>query len=111
MALGNLLDNAVKASERKGKVEIGFCRESKGCRIWVRDEGGGIDPEELPRIFDRFYRSPKNGTTGSGLGLALVKGVVQVHGGTIEADSRPGEGSRFTIFLPETSPNTGEAAP
>jgi signal transduction histidine kinase len=71
--------------------------------IEVADEGIGIAPREHERIFEKFYRigrSETQGRRGSGVGLALVKHIVEAHGGRVTVDSRPGEGSRFTIHLP-----------
>ena len=69
----------------------------------MRDSGEGIDPEDLPHIFDQFYRGEKSrsrDTGGSGLGLAIAKGIVEAHGGRIGAESSPGEGTRFFFSLP-----------
>jgi two-component system sensor histidine kinase ResE len=77
-----------------------------GVRLTVSDQGEGIPAEELPYIFDRFWRGDRSrtrsGSAGSGLGLAIAKGLVQAHGGRIRADSRPGEGTSFTIDLPRS---------
>jgi two-component system sensor histidine kinase KdpD len=67
----------------------------------VADRGPGIPPEWLPRIFDKFFRAPTAPTGGSGLGLTIVKGFVEAHGGTITATNRPGGGAMFTISLPQ----------
>jgi signal transduction histidine kinase len=80
--------------------------EARGVRISVKDTGSGIPAEDLPFIFDRFWRGDKSrtGRTHSGLGLAIAKQLVHAHGGTIEArsDGLPGKGTTFTIELPQT---------
>jgi two-component system phosphate regulon sensor histidine kinase PhoR len=101
--LVNLLDNALKYTE-KGEVTVsGAPHEDGQVRIEVADTGIGIPAESLPRIFERFYvvdksRSRKLG--GTGLGLAIVKHIVSSHGGTIEVESAPGRGTRFIVLLP-----------
>ena len=100
MALRNLLDNAIKAISKNGEIEFGVSAETDHVKLWVSDNGTGIDSSELPKIFDRFYISPTNGTEGSGLGLALVQGVINAHDGKIQVTSKPGEGTRFDITLP-----------
>ncbi|MFM8524126.1 MAG: sensor histidine kinase [Cyanobacteriota bacterium] len=70
-------------------------------RPWVTDSGIGLKAEELPLVFDRFWRaSPDRGDGGSGLGLAIASRLCQAHGGSIQVSSRPGEGSRFEVSLP-----------
>ena len=103
-ALVNLVDNAVKYSDEGSTVEIAVARDEKEIAIAVRDAGCGIPQEHLGRIFERFYvvdksRSRKLG--GTGLGLAIVKHIAQVHGGHVTVESTPGQGSTFTIHLPE----------
>ncbi len=99
----NLLSNAIKYSPGGGKVEVETGLEGKYVTISVRDEGIGIPPEELPRIFERFSRVERDEATsisGTGLGLAIVKHLVELHGGKITARSEPGKGSAFTVYLP-----------
>lgn len=100
--LVNLLDNAIKYSDRDGQVKVWTAR--KGDAMWthVKDEGPGIAPEELGRVFERFYRtrSALSGRTrGSGLGLAIVKHIIQQLGGDIRVSSQPGAGSHFYFSL------------
>jgi two-component system phosphate regulon sensor histidine kinase PhoR len=100
--LVNLIDNAVKYTET-GEIRVSCLREGDGVAIEVADTGIGIPPEHVPRIFERFYvvdksRSRKLG--GTGLGLSLVKHIVGLHGGTIDVESAPGEGTRFVVRLP-----------
>jgi signal transduction histidine kinase len=109
IALSNLIDNALKFTPQDGHIDV--CAESsaQSIQIRVQDSGAGIDPADLPHIFERFYHGKNNGTRGSGLGLALVKSVVLAHGGTVSVESTPGQGSRFTISLPVVSSNQREA--
>ena len=98
---GNLLQNAVKYTEI-GAVEVSGGAAADGTvSIHVADSGGGIASEHLPRIFDRFYRiDPSRASPGAGLGLAIAQEIARSHGGRIEASSQPGQGSRFTVSLP-----------
>jgi two-component system phosphate regulon sensor histidine kinase PhoR len=101
-AVMNLLDNAVKHSEAGSEVEVAAAADGQ-VTISVRDEGCGIAPEHVPRLFERFYRVDKARSRklgGTGLGLAIVKHIVQAHRGTITVESAPGRGSTFTIHLP-----------
>jgi signal transduction histidine kinase len=102
--VSNLVGNAIKFTDRGGRVRVSARGlDGGGARIEVDDTGVGILPAELPRIFDRFYRgSGANEArgTGSGLGLAIVKSIVDMHHGTIEVESRVGVGSRFVVTLP-----------
>jgi signal transduction histidine kinase len=100
LALSNLLDNALKYTAQPGWVKLGARRTEGGAHIWVHDNGSGIHPEDLPHIFNRFYRGVHTESEGSGLGLAMVKSVVEAHHGRILVESEPGAGSRFVIQLP-----------
>jgi two-component system phosphate regulon sensor histidine kinase PhoR len=105
-AIGNLIDNAIKYSPKRTDIDISAEVLNDELVISVEDEGYGISPEDLPRLFERFYRIDKsrsradNGEGGTGLGLAIVKHIVQVHGGTVEVNSRLNRGSIFTIKIP-----------
>ncbi|HLQ76742.1 MAG TPA: heavy metal sensor histidine kinase [Terriglobia bacterium] len=102
-ALLNLLDNAIKYTSAGGRVTVRASDDSTGVRLQIEDTGIGIPREALPRIFERFYRADpaRNKTVeGVGLGLSLVKWIVEEHGGTIEATSHPGDGTRLTLHLP-----------
>lgn len=102
-AVINLIDNAVKYSEPNGTVTVRAAAEGDSVSITVRDEGCGIGPEHLPRLFERFYRVDKARSRklgGTGLGLAIVKHIIQAHGGTVAVESALGEGSIFTLRLP-----------
>jgi len=102
-AVLNLIDNAIKYSEPRSKIEISARRTDNEISIAVRDNGCGIEEKHLSRLFERFYvvdksRSRKLG--GTGLGLAIVKHIAHVHGGSFTVESSPGHGSTFTIHLP-----------
>ncbi|AWB94241.1 two-component sensor histidine kinase [Aeromicrobium chenweiae] len=101
-AVTNLLDNATKWSPPGGRIRV---RLEDGV-LTIADEGPGISPEDLPHIFDRFYRSSEARTLpGSGLGLSIVKRAAERHGGTVEVSSPPSGGTTFTLTLPETAPD------
>ena len=99
----NLLENAVKYTGNGGKVEILLRRESNTAVFSIKDTGIGIPENEIPFIFDRFYRVDKARSRrmgSAGLGLSIAKRVVQLHGGKIDVIGSPGEGSTFVVFLP-----------
>jgi signal transduction histidine kinase len=100
LALSNLLDNALKFTPPGGQVDIGAEDRAGSVRLWVRDNGPGIDASDQPHIFERFYRGRNNHSGGSGLGLAIVRSTVEAHRGRVWVDSAPGEGSLFVIELP-----------
>lgn len=106
-ALVILLDNAVKYSPEKTEIHVGVASGQKQVSITVEDHGAGIKATELPHIFDRFYRADaarsKQHTNGYGLGLAIAKNIVDLHGGKITVQSKPGYGSRFTLQFPARS--------
>ncbi len=100
-----LLDNAIKFTPSGGQVRVRLRRQGPQAHLEVSDTGVGIDPQDLPHIFDRFYRGDRARTRGeedgTGLGLAIAKAIVEAHGGRIWAKSRPGEGTTFTVLLPQ----------
>lgn len=103
-ALRILIDNSMKYTPDNGEILISVTEDNGTIRIFVQDNGIGIDPESLPYIFDRFYRSDESRarqTGGSGLGLSIMKWIVDRHGGTIEVISRKDIGTRTTILLPK----------
>ena len=110
VALHNLIANAIQYSPKGSRVGIGVSNSDGIVEIAVTDQGIGIPEDERDRVFERFFRidpARSRHTGGSGLGLSIVKHVVQNHGGDIRVWSQPGKGSTFTIRLPEASPATG----
>jgi two-component system heavy metal sensor histidine kinase CusS len=100
-AVGNLLDNALRFTPEKGSIQIALCQHETGFEVAVHDNGSGIAPEHLPRVFDRFYRAePSRSSDGAGLGLALVKSIVDLHGGTATIHSKPTRGTTVTLIFP-----------
>jgi signal transduction histidine kinase len=102
-AVINLIDNAIKYNRPGGSVKLSTRADSQSVIIQVSDTGIEISPEDLPCVFDRFFRVDKSrsrGQGGSGLGLAIVKKIIEDHGGTVSAESVLGEGSTFRISLP-----------
>ncbi|WP_438856480.1 sensor histidine kinase [Agromyces sp. M3QZ16-3] len=103
VALHNLISNAIAYSSEGGRVGVGVIVDDDAVEISIADQGIGIAPEDLDRVFERFYRvdqARSRNTGGSGLGLSIVKHTVQNHGGDVRVWSRPGRGSTFTIRLP-----------
>lgn len=101
--ISNLLDNALKFTDTPGKIVVDLETKEGRARLSVTDTGAGISPEFLPYAFDKFARETPNDADrrGRGLGLYLVKRLVELHGGTVEVESRgPGQGSRFLVSLP-----------
>jgi signal transduction histidine kinase len=97
----NLLGNALKFTPAGGTVTIRTSQHGEEAVLEVADTGIGIPADELPRIFDRFWRGQAAGqTSGSGIGLAIAAELARAHGGTLTADSQPGQGARFTLTLP-----------
>jgi two-component system, OmpR family, phosphate regulon sensor histidine kinase PhoR len=103
-ALYNLLDNAVKYSRERGEIRLSARQVDGEIELAVSDQGIGIAKEDLPRIFERFYRADKarspDKVRGTGLGLAIVKHVAQLHGGRVQADSELGKGTTIRMLLP-----------
>jgi len=97
----NLLHNAIKFTPAGGKIEIGARQDNSMIVFYVKDNGIGISPEDLPRIFERFYKADRSrASSGTGLGLAIARHLVEAHNGRIWAESRPGEGSTFYFSVP-----------
>lgn len=99
----NLVDNAIKYTPPGGNVSLSLSKQDGWATVQIADTGVGIPPEDLPYIFDRFYRVDKarnRGQGGSGLGLSIAKWIAQVHGGDIEVVSQVGQGTAFTVSLP-----------
>jgi signal transduction histidine kinase len=103
-AVGNLIDNAIKYTPPAGEIHIESRIENGELAFSVRDTGIGIATEELPCVWDRLYRGDKSRSQqGLGLGLSLVKAIVQAHAGHVAIESKPGSGSLFTLYLPAAS--------
>lgn len=101
--LNNLVGNAIRHTPSQGEVKVHAWRAGMGVEVSVSDTGEGIRSEDLPHVFESFYRGEKSRsriTGGAGLGLAISRGIVQAHGGTIMVESAAGQGSRFTFYLP-----------
>ncbi len=96
MALSNLVDNALKFTPKGGAISIGIAHQP-GIQVWVQDNGVGISLEDLPHIFDRFYRGRDHAKAGSGLGLAIVKSIMTAHGGAVEVETNVGQGTKFIL--------------
>jgi len=120
--LGNLVGNAVKFTPAGGSVTVtlararDLARERDGARITVQDTGVGIDADELPHVFERFYRGSRANeirASGSGLGLAIARSIVEMHGGRISIASRLGQGTQVEVFLPRHAerPEVMESSP
>ncbi len=112
--LTNLLENAAKYSPRDAPIDVNVAPSAEGVEVAVKDRGIGIPPEEMPRLFDRFYQTKRarQMRAGLGLGLYIVHGLVAAHGGRIWVDSEPAHGSTFHVWLPsaqaaEPSPQVG----
>ncbi|MGQ7858517.1 ATP-binding protein [Pseudomonas sp. 32A] len=99
--LSNLIGNAIKFTPRQGNIGISALSNGKEIVFSVRDSGEGIAPDQLPHVFDRYWTQTENNPTGSGLGLYITQGIVQAHGGRIEAESELGRGSEFRFTVPK----------
>jgi signal transduction histidine kinase len=110
----NLLTNAIKFTESGGRITVGAAVTDGHVLFRVADTGAGISPDDLPHVFDRFWQAHKGGRHGAGLGLPIVKGIVDAHGGHAWVDSQPGRGSTFFFTIPVAAPATqwrGTAVP
>lgn len=100
-AVGNLLDNSLRFTPKGGVIGIALSKHNRGFEVVVRDNGCGIAAEHLPHVFDRFYRAESSRSSdGAGLGLALVKSIVDLHGGSVTIQSQIGEGTTVTLIFP-----------
>ena len=101
--LQNLIDNAYKFGVQDGYISVSLCRSGAGALLTVRDNGIGIAPENLDKIWQRFYQAEEShrSQNGMGLGLSMVRQIVTLHGGTISVESAAGKGTTFTVYLPE----------
>jgi len=101
--LNNLISNALRHTPNRGRVSVWVRRTTRGVEVTVSDTGEGIRAEDIPHIFERFYRGEKSrnrGTGGAGLGLAIARGIVQAHGGDIRVESQAGKGTQFSFRIP-----------
>jgi signal transduction histidine kinase len=97
----NLVGNAIKFTERGGRVVVGAKPGDDEVVFWVTDTGGpGISAEDLPHVFDRFWQARRRASQGVGLGLPIAKGIIEAHHGRIWVESMLGRGSTFTFTLP-----------
>ncbi len=102
-AITNIVANAIKYSPDKTTITIETSSDEEVLKIAVRDEGDGIPADQMPRIFEKFYRAPQRRSRenpGTGLGLSLTQEIIEMHGGYITVESEPGKGSQFTIIMP-----------
>ena len=103
LVINNLLDNAIKFSSVKIVVEVIVERDEKNLFLKIRDNGIGIHKEDMNKIFEKFYRgrnAPSHISTGTGLGLTLVRQIIEAHGGKVSVESKVGSGSTFILILP-----------
>jgi signal transduction histidine kinase len=101
--LNTLLGNAIKFTQRGGSVHVVLRALDDGAELVVSDTGVGIEADELPSVFERFYRGAKvqeSRAAGSGLGLSIVQSIVEMHGGRVTIQSTPGRGTEVTVKLP-----------
>jgi len=100
-AMMNLVENAVRHTVDGDKISIGTSLEGDEARLWVSDEGPGVDPADRERIFGRFARGKsQRSVDGAGLGLSIVQAIAEAHGGSVDLDSELGKGSTFVVALP-----------
>jgi signal transduction histidine kinase len=102
--LNNLIGNALRHTPTGGYIQVDAAPVPSGVRVEVTDSGEGIRPEDIPYVFDRFYRGEKSrnrATGGAGLGLAIARGIIEAHGGHIDVESQPGQFTRFYFTLPQ----------
>jgi two-component system, OmpR family, heavy metal sensor histidine kinase CusS len=103
--VGNLLDNALRFTARHGEIDVAVSKHNGDFEVAVSDNGSGISPEHLPRVFDRFYRAESSRTSdGAGLGLALVKSIVELHGGSATIQSELNHGTTVVLRFPIAPP-------
>jgi signal transduction histidine kinase len=101
--LANLVTNSLRFTEAGGHITLRAEPDPTGVRFAVEDTGSGIAAEDLPHVFDRFWQRQHGGGHGSGLGLSILRGIVDAHGGQVRVESTPGKGSRFSFTLPTAS--------
>ena len=106
----NLIGNAVKFTASGGRISVGAATGDREVLFWVLDTGPGIPAENLPHLFERFWQARRADRRGAGLGLPIVKGIVEAHGGRIWAESIPGSGSTFFFTIPQVRPQSGSGS-
>jgi signal transduction histidine kinase len=102
--LNNLISNALRHTPAGGEIRVHAWRTKQGVEVSVRDTGEGIQAQDIPHIFERFYRGEKSrnrDTGGAGLGLAIARGIIRAHGGDIRVESQAGKGTQFTFYIPK----------
>jgi signal transduction histidine kinase len=107
--LSNLVGNAIKFVDGGGWVQLAAAGDGAGVRLSVRDDGPGVAPEQLPRLFDRFWQAEREQRGGAGLGLAIAKGIVEAHGSSISVASELGSGTTFSFALPAADTEPGSS--
>jgi signal transduction histidine kinase len=103
----NLIGNAIKFTKAGGRITVGATSRDHEVIFRVADTGSGIAPENLPRVFDRFWQATRTGRQGAGLGLPITKGIVEAHGGRIWVESTPSRGTTFFFTIPQATPEQG----
>ncbi len=102
--LSNILGNAIKFTPEQGAIDLAVDAEGDRIRFAVRDTGPGIPREQLSQVFNRYWQARKQESKGAGLGLYIVKGIIEAHGGRVWVDSQEGRGSTFYFTLPVARP-------
>jgi signal transduction histidine kinase len=100
----NLIGNAIKFTTAGGWITVGAASNDQEVVFWVADSGCGLEPGDLPRVFDRFWQATRGDRRGAGLGLPITKGIVEAHGGHIWVESTRGRGSTFFFSIPRAHP-------
>ena len=100
----NLLHNAIQYTPKNGTIRVYLKNEGSLIRVSIQDTGIGMDEATIAHIFDKFFRKDKNSSSGNGLGLPMVKRILELGHGSITVESRPDEGSSFTVTLPVEAP-------
>ena len=108
-ALSNLIGNAVKFTPEGGRITVGVETSERGVKVYVRDTGQGISSEHLSHLFDRFWQATHHDRRGLGLGLSIVKGIVEAHGGEVHVESSPNKGTTFHFVVPFAEGDVGVA--
>jgi signal transduction histidine kinase len=103
----NLIGNAIKFTKAGGSITVGAASRDHEVVFRVADTGSGIAPENLPRVFDRFWQATRANRQGAGLGLPITKGIVEAHGGRIWLESTPNRGTTFSFTIPQATPEQG----